>query len=48
MASQLLFVVLQKESVQQRLDLPAWDVVREGIDGLVGEALKLRRELGKL
>ena len=37
----------EKESVQKRLNLPAWDVVREGIDGLVGEALKLRRELGK-
>ena len=38
----------EKESVQKRLNLPAWDVVREGIDGLVGEALKLRRELGKI
>ena len=37
----------EKESVQKRLNLLAWDVVREGIDGLVGEALKLRRELGK-
>ena len=37
----------EKESVQKRLNLPAWDVVREGIEGLVGEALKLRRELGK-
>ena len=37
----------EKESVQKRLNLPAWDVGREGIDGLVGEALKLRRELGK-
>ena len=37
----------EKESVQKRLNLPAWDVVREGIDGLVGEALKLRLELKK-
>jgi len=38
----------EKDSVQKRLNLPAWDVVREGIDGLVGEALKLRLELGKI
>ena len=37
----------EKETVQQRLNLPAWDVVREGVDGLVAEALKLRKELGK-
>ena len=35
----------EKESVLERLNLPAWDVVREGVDGLVGEALKLRRQL---
>ena len=37
----------EKETVQQRLNMPVWDVVREGVDGLVAEALKLRRELGK-
>jgi len=37
--------IREKESVQERLNLPAWDVVREGSDGLVEEALKLRRQL---
>ncbi|MBO61141.1 MAG: hypothetical protein CMO63_04095 [Verrucomicrobiales bacterium] len=35
----------EKDSVQEQLNLPAWDVVREGSDGLAGEALKLRRQL---
>ena len=30
----------EKETVQQRLNMPVWDVVREGVDGLVAEALK--------
>ena len=35
----------EKDLVQERLNLPAWDVVRESVDGLVDEALKLRRQL---
>ena len=38
----------EKDTVQQRLGLPAWDVMREGATGLVEEALNLGRELGKI
>ena len=37
----------EKESVQKRLGLPAWDLLREGPEGLVEAALNLGRELGK-
>ena len=39
--------IREKELVQDRLNLPAWDVLREGVSGLVNEALKLRVQLGK-
>ena len=39
--------IREKELVQDRLNLPAWDVLREGVSGLVDEALKLRVQLGK-
>ena len=39
--------IKEKEQVENRLNLPAWDVLREGISGLVDETLKLRVQLGK-